>query len=349
MRSSCASEYLHWVKTRKPAGLYLASSGILPCPIAELGAGIGDLEINGPGGYGYEPLQHAIAQHCRVPADCVVAASGTSMANFLVMSTLIEPGDEVLIEHPVYEPLLAVARYLGADIKRFPRTEGTHDVVSSRTRLIVTTNLHNPTCAQRHRPELEELQKLARAVGAKVLIDEVYLECLYGQVESAFHLGKEFVSTGSLTKAYGLGGLRCGWILAEPDLARRLWTLKDLIDPSTPHPSERLSVMAFRHLDRLAARAKSIVERNRALLADVLRSCPELELAVPDYGTCVFPRLISGDAERLFELLHNRFDTDVVPGRFFEMPDHFRIGIGGTTEDLAEGLQRLQAALKIVG
>jgi hypothetical protein len=193
---------------------------------------------------------------------------------------------------------------------------------------------------------LEELQEVAKGVGAKVLLDEVYLECLYGQAESAFHLGKEFISTGSLTKAYGLGGLRCGWILAEPDLVRRLWVLKDLVDPSTSHPSERLSVMAFRHLDRLAARAKSIVEPNRALLADVLHSCPQLEVAMPEYGTCVFPRLKSGDAERLFELLHNRYDTDVVPGRFFEMPDHFRIGIGGDSKDLAEGLQRLQAALK---
>src|SRR6185503_13606257 len=100
MRDTPGSEYLYWVKTRTPARINLAASGVLPCPLGELEARVEELEINGPGGYGYKPLQEAIAKHCRVPVECVVAATGTSMANFIAMSSLVESGDEVLIEQP---------------------------------------------------------------------------------------------------------------------------------------------------------------------------------------------------------------------------------------------------------
>jgi aspartate/methionine/tyrosine aminotransferase len=339
------SEYLEWVKTRKPARFNLAHSGVTPCAMSELGVCLDDLEVNGPGLYGYQPLQEAIAHHCGVPPDCVVATSGTSMANFLAMAALIRQGDEVLIEQPAYEPLPAVARYLGAEIKRFQRRSPEQINVSNRTKLIVVTNLHNPTCTRLDESELQRLAHLARDAGARVLVDEVYLECMYEKTWSAFHLGHEFVCTGSLTKAYGLGGLRCGWILAAPDLARRIWQLKDLVDPSAAHPSERLSVIAFQRLNLLAERAKAILETNRKLFRHFLPSCPQLALDMPDYGTCVFPRVHIPEPSRLFQSLPDEFETDVVPGRFFEQADHCRIGIGVETTIFAEGLQRLRKAL----
>ena len=345
MSGTIGSEYLQWVKTRKPARFNLAASGVAPCAMADLGTTISNIEINRPSLHGFAPLQQAMATHCRVAEDCVVAASGTSMANFIAMAALITPGDEVLIERPAYEPLLAAAKYFGAAIKRFPREDGPRDVVSGRTRLIVATNLHNPTCAGFEQSELQTLADIARSVGARVLVDEVYLECMYENMSSAFHEGGDVVCTSSLTKAYGLGGLRCGWILAQPDLATRMWHIKDLIDPSAPHPAEQLSVIAFRQLPQLAARAKTLIERNRALLLPFLHSSSQIDLTLPDYGTCVFPRLKSGDGDRLFDLLYDRYDTAVVPGRFFEMADHFRLGIGVENNIFAEGLERLRSAL----
>jgi len=342
------SEFLRWIKTRKPARFNLAISGVLPCTLADLGARLEDIELAGPGSYGFHPLLQAIAAHCGVSSDSVVAASGTSMANFIAMAVLIQPGDEVLIEHPVSEPLLAAARYFAADIKRFPRNADIGDYVSKNTRLIVTTNLHNPTCERIEEQEMRELVRVAGDIGARVLVDEVYLECLYDQRSSAFPEGPHVICTSSLTKAYGLGGLRCGWILAEPDLARRMWQIKDLVDPSAPHPSEKLSVVAFQRLDALGQRAKDLIRRNREMLIQFLTATPELDAAVPEYGTCAFPRLKSGAADRLCELLHDEFDTDVVPGRFFEKPDHFRLGIGGDPNTLAEGLRRLRNTLESV-
>ena len=145
------------------------------------------------------------------------------------MAAIIEPGDEVLIEHPAYGPILDVARYLHADVKRFPRTEETGWVVdpnavraciTPKTRLIVITNLHNPTSALAPDWVLREIGDIALSVGALVLVDEVYLDAVYQRTpRTSFHLGPEFVVTSSLTKVYGVSGLRCGWILARPDLA----------------------------------------------------------------------------------------------------------------------------------
>src|SRR3981081_4368853 len=149
------SIYMHWAKTRPKVKYDLALSGILNLPFAELGAQIDDLDLNGDNAYGYGPLIAALAAHCQVPADSVVTISGgTSMANHLAMAALLEHGDEVLIEEPTYEPILALAEYFGAQVKRFPRSfangfrvdvEAITNQITSRTRLIVLTNLHNPS------------------------------------------------------------------------------------------------------------------------------------------------------------------------------------------------------------
>src|SRR4051812_31325005 len=116
------STYMQWAKTRPKVTYDLALSGILNLPFIEMEATIDDVDINGNNSYGYPPLVNALACHCQVDPDEVVTISGgTSMANHLAMAAAINHGDEVLIEEPTYEPLLALAEYFGARIKRFPR------------------------------------------------------------------------------------------------------------------------------------------------------------------------------------------------------------------------------------
>src|ERR687883_181558 len=103
-----SSTYMQWAKTHLRARFNLASSGLVNYPLSKLPVKVEDLELSGPSYYGYEPLQKALAAKCCVTPECVVAATGTSMANHLVMAALIEPGDEVLIEHPTYELLISV-------------------------------------------------------------------------------------------------------------------------------------------------------------------------------------------------------------------------------------------------
>src|SRR5207245_6179251 len=118
------SDYMHWSKTQSRARFNLATSGVAPFPLRELPVNVAELEINGDNSYGYAPLQQAFAAHYGVDPDCVVESAGTSMANHLAMAAIIEPGDEVLIEHPAYGPILDIAHYLEANVKRFRRAGG---------------------------------------------------------------------------------------------------------------------------------------------------------------------------------------------------------------------------------
>jgi len=272
------SDYMHWAKTQTPVRYNLASSEVPHFHLDRFPIEIADLELDGASTYRYPPLREAIARKCGVTADRVVMADGASMANMLAMAALIAPGDEVLIEHPAYEPMVAAARFLGAEVKRFTR-ESPHFrldpeaiEVSPRTSLIVLTNLHNPTGALADR---ETLQRVA-ALGVRVLIDEVYLDAA-GEPGAAL-LGDAFVTTSSLTKVYGLSGLRCGWILAAPDLAEKMWRLNELFGVAQAHADERLSLIALERLGEIAAETPALLTRNRALANAFFASRAELEV-----------------------------------------------------------------------
>lgn len=354
-RSVLSSEYMQWAKLRSQARFNLASSGLMNYPLAKLPVKVEDLELSGPSYYGYEPLQKRLAEKACAPPECVVAATGTSMANHLVMAATLKPGDEVLIEHPAYELLINVAQYLGASVKRFKRRPENRflidpsevaRLISHDTRLIVLTNLHNPTSAFTDEETLRRLGEMARGSGARILVDEVYLEAMFDDApRSAFHLGPEFISTSSLTKVYGLSGLRCGWILAEPQMAKTMWRLNDLFGVIPAHSAERLSCMALENMAQIARDARRLLEANGRLLNSFFNSRDDLEWTAHEYGTVSFPRLKQGSADALCALLAEKYETSVVPGRFFEMPEHFRIGIGCDSAMLEEGLGRLGSAL----
>jgi aspartate/methionine/tyrosine aminotransferase len=357
------SAYMEWAKTCSQARFNLATSGLTNVPLAEFPLNVADLEITASDGYGYKPLLERLARHSGAPQDCIVTAAGTSMANHLAMAGVLDPGDEVLMEQPTYGLLLDVANYLGARVKRFQRTFDAkfavepaeiERAVTNKTRLIVISNLHNPSGALVPPKTLTAIAEIAQHVDAHVLVDEVYLEMLFEDKASfSFPLGQKltngsenpFIVTSSLTKAYGLSGLRCGWILASPDLTERIWLLNDLFAASAAHTAERMSVMAFDHLEQFRERATTLLQINRGLLDTFLDSRRDLECFRPPTGTVVFPRLVHGKPEPFFKLLRDKYETTVVPGKFFEMPQHFRLGIGGETADLRAGLERLGAAL----
>ncbi len=350
-----SSEYMIWAKTRSHARFNLATSGVMHYPLASLPVTLADLEISGPSFYGYEPLQEALAAKCGVPPECLVAATGTSGANHLAMAAILEAGDEVVIEHPAYELMEAAARSLDAEVKSFPRLAergyaldpaAVERVITPRTRLIVVTNLHNPSGAMADEAALKEIGALARGAGALVMVDEVYLDAAFERApRSAFHLGPEFIVTSSLTKVYGLSGLRCGWILAQPELAQRMWRLNDLYGNIPAHAAERLSVIALENLPKIAARSRALLDANRAVITRFFDGREDLQVFRPESGTVYFPKILRGTVHDLCTRLREKYETAVVPGMFFGMPAHIRIGIGGETALLEEGLDRLGRAL----
>lgn len=349
------SPYMEWAKLSSGARFNLATSGLTNVTTEEFPLRLEEVEINGPGGYGYPPLIERIARHTGAPTNCIVTAAGTSMANHLALATLLAPCDEVVIEQPAYGPLLDVAHYLGARVRRVKRRfEDDFEIslgemeraITPSTRLIVLTNMHNPSGALLPAETLCAIGELAQRVGAQVLVDEAYLDMLFDRAAPyAFSLGENFIVTTSLTKTYGLSSLRCGWILAPPDLAQRMWLMNDLFAATPAHPAERLAVVAFDHLAQFRDRAESRLTTNRVLLDAFLDSRPDLECFRPPGGTIVFPRLTKGDPDRFFKMLREEYETTVVPGSFFELPRHFRLGIGGETEPLRAALAQLGAAL----
>ena len=348
---------MRWAKLHSKARFNLATSGVGAYPLRELPVSIDQLEINGDNSYGFAPLKNAIATKHGVDPACVVEAAGTSMANHLAMAALIDPGDEVLIESPTYELIVSTARYLQAKVVRFPRREEKgfavdpeeiRKAITRKTKLVFLSNLHNPSSELTSDDALRGVGDIAASLGAHVVVDEVYLDAVYDNTpRTSFHLGKNFVVTSSLTKVYGLSGLRCGWILAQPNVARAMYELNDLFAATPVHPTEILSVIAFHNLDKIRERAQKIVEADRAQLKTFLdANSSHIAAVLSPYGTTCFPKLLHGNVEQLLQRLRTKFETTVVPGQFFEMPDHFRIGMGVDSAMFAEGLRRLSEALR---
>ena len=357
------SVYMRWAKEHAAARYNLANSGLLGCSAADLEIGPGDVEVNGANRDGYPPLLAAIAAQYGVAAEQVVTAPGTSGANFLAFAALVEPGDEVLVEQPTYEPLLAALGFLGARVRRFGRRFETGygidlDEVRSllaggtgKVRLVVLANPHNPSGVLLPPAEVAALAKLAAEAGAHLLVDEVYRDIWFEDApRSHVHLGANVLATSSLTKSYGLSGLRCGWILAAPEVARRLRLAKDLMQAVDSVPSDTLAAAAFRQLPRLAARSRALLEPNRVQIRGFLAAHEEwLEAVLPERSMTVFPRLRREEtSEPLHDWLRQR-ETSIVPGSFFDSPRHFRLGFAVEPENVERGLAALSAGLRRAG
>lgn len=348
--------YMVWAKHRPAARYDLAGSNLLPCRIEDLPGCRDVVELYGLNPDGYPPLLEAIAARYGVTTAQVAPGAGAAGANFLAMAATIRPGDTALVERPAYDPLLGTLRLLGARIQRFDRVfdEGygidpdrVRRALTPDTRLIVLSSPHNPSGALVMTDVLQEIGRMAEDVGAHVLVDEVYLDGVYVErPPPAATLGDVFISTNSLTKAYGLSGLRSGWVLASPTLVERMNRVRDVVDGTGSFPSDTLAAFAFAHLDKLEARARSILEPNLQRLARFIESQPALQWVRPAGGNVAFPRLKGIDDTAPFaEKLLREHQTAVVPGAFFEEPAHMRIAFSCSAEILEGGLAGLAAAL----
>jgi aspartate/methionine/tyrosine aminotransferase len=354
-----AAPYMAWAKSRPHVGFDLALSNVLACTIDDLRDTADALDFEGHNDNGYPPLLDAIAGRYGVATDRIATAIGTSGANFLAALALVATGDDVLVESPVYDPLPGICLALGANVVRFERRfedrfaidpDRVKHAMTPRTRLVIVTHPHNPSGGVTPDEYLAAVARTAEANGAFVIVDEVYLDAARGaSTAPAAQLAGNIVTTNSLTKSYGLAPLRCGWAIAAAPIAERVRRARDIVDGSGPIPAERLAVIAFSQLDGLAARAQAILQPNVAAFRAFLERTPALQGFV-QHGTVAFPRLSSGrDSTAFADRLLLEHDTAVVPGRFFEAPSHFRVGLGISHAALTEGLARISALLDAGG
>ena len=352
--------YINWAKSLPPVAVNLARSGIDLCPPSLLGLRAADLVATLPVKYGYVPLREAIARRYGVSrGQAFPISGGTSFANWLAYVTALDGcgrGGEVIVERPTYEPLIRIPQALGYRVRRFERRfedgyaidlDRFASVVTTKTRLAVVTNLHNPSGARIPMATLRAMAAMLARVKAFLLVDEVYLECLFRTApESCVHAGSNVLTTNSLTKAYGLDGLRAGWILGPAPFIARAGRINDLMTNNSVAAGERMALAAFRRHRDVDRRAHAILDPNLARVRAFFARETRLRAFVPDGGNVVFPRLPAAvDSDRLVRHLVARDSTLVVPGRFFEAPRHIRVSFGCRPALLARGLANISRAL----
>jgi aspartate/methionine/tyrosine aminotransferase len=361
---------MRWAKTRPAAELDLVASNMLACRLDELEGAHQALELTAKNDEGYAPLLEAIAAHYGVTPDRVMTAIGCSGANFLVAAAHLRAGDTVLIESPGYDPLPGACRLLGATVTSFERRaedgfrldlDAVKRALTRSTKLIIVTSPHNPSGAVLDAAALAGLQALANDTGVSVLVDEAYLDIVRllqedparfprqadpARFPRAASFSEGLISTSSLTKSYGLNGLRCGWAVVPPGMSLRLRQVRDVVDGVGSAPVDRLSALAFSQLARLGERARAHVRGNLELMREFLAGQPALETNVPVDATIVFPRLRGVESADAFcDHLFTEHGVAVLPGRFFGAPAHFRVSVAGPAEALERGLDRLGTAL----
>lgn len=356
--------YMRWAKTRPRARIDLARSGVESCPASLLRLRPGDLATHHPAGYGWPPLLRALGRRYGVGADRVFTApGGTSLANWLACATVLAgagPKDEVIVERPTYEPLLRVVEGLGCRVRRLERRfdeawaidlDRFERLIGPRTRLAVVTNLHNPSGCRIPMTVLRRMAKALARARAVLLVDEVYLECLFGRrTESSVHAGANVLATNSLTKAYGLDGLRAGWVLGPPAVIEKMGGIYDHLGVNGVAAGERMALAALKHLPAIARRAHALLDPNLREMQRFLATEPRLRAHLPPGGNVIFLELPRGiDADRLAHRLHAAWSTAVVPGAFFESPGFVRVSFGCPTPDLRRGLANLSRALDEMG
>ena len=348
-------KYMEWAKTRCRAAIDLCSSGVDQLGRKDLNVSWEELDLAGDNFYGYPPLLTAVAERYGVHEDNVVSTIGTSHALFLTCAALIEPGDGVLIESPVYEPLLAVPEAFDAKVKRWKRDYADGYQFSLETfesslepgiKFILLTNLHNPSGAFLSRSFLSRLVRAAEERNAFVVIDEIYLEFTEDE-PTAFHLADNVIVISSLTKVFGLGDLRCGWVLARHDLAKKMRRIIDYTNVEGTFIGEAIAHRMFDRLDTIKKNNRERIEKNKTLIKGMIDQEEGLSWVEPAGGVVCFPRIESGlTGDDLAGHLQESYGTAVVPGSFFEQPRHFRLGFGGDTQVLEAGLRNIRKALR---
>ncbi len=350
-------DYLEWARTHMGRVKFdLARSNVKAVTREELGLTLDQVDLHAPTDDGVPELREIIARRYGVGPSQVLVTAGATMGIFLACTAVIERAGEVILESPNYEPLYRTALHAGGEVKmlerRFERgfqfeLEELERKVGRATRAILVTNLHNPSGVATSPEKMTTLGQIARDSGATVVSSEVYLDnALTEGLRPAAACGPNLVSIGSLSKVYGLGGLRIGWIVGPDSVIRKARLALDYIECDLPIPSEKIALAALAKGPELAARCREIVRRNLAIVRDWVAKRDDLAWVEPEGGTVCMIRLPAGmDAMELSNLLREKHSTLVVPGEFFWIHGFIRVSCGGDEEPLRQGLRNVGKAI----
>ena len=357
-------DYLTWYKARlnrlyqNPTEISLLNSSVQPSDVLR---NMGSINVDMlrrrnqiPNPFGHPNLVQTISQQTRVDPDRILLTQGATQGIYLICSTLIKPSDHVIVESPGYEPLWLTPRLFGAQVTFWERTSDIAPLILKNTRCVFITNLHNPSGRLLDDAALADLIHQIHALNPKVcvVVDEIYKDFVPGFHSPASSIDSFVISITSLTKVYGLDYLRCGWMIADPNLIQQMSRRQMFVTGIGSRLLEAWSSMIMEQRDDLRNRSINLVRRNRNILNDYMAPLMDaniIEGYIPEFGCVYFPQ-VSGlkDTFRLTASLADNYGVHVVPGMFFNDPKCIRIGFGGDTEPVREGISRFVEAMKIL-
>jgi capreomycidine synthase len=309
---------------------------------------------------GCADLVAAIAQRLAPGRDDqVMVTHGSSEAIFLALSAVVRPGDEVIVAEPAYQSLSSIAEALGARLVPWrlsaaddfaPRVERLRPLLTRATRVVAVNFPHNPTGVTLDTSQYAELTGLLAGHPAYLLWDASMAELTYDRIPLP-DPGRELersISTGTLSKAYGLPGLRVGWCIAPRDVLTSMVRMRDYTSISTSPLSEFIATAVLRQADAVLGPRLAQAAANRRVLLDWAAANPAaVSLPAPQGGVAAFPRMLgTADTWELCAELADRHGVLAVPGSCFGHPDRIRIGFGGPADELAAGLAALTDAAR---
>ncbi len=355
-------DYLRWAKLHQKVRYEMTVSGVPSVRHDEWAADQATVSLDVEGPYGNPTLIKLLADRYGVGPERILPVPGASSGNFIALGAAAQRGGTVMLENPIYEPIERVASFLALTVLPLERTpvdgfdvsvSAVESGLGNGANVVVLTNLHNPSGRLLPQDAVTQLAELCARYDATLIIDEVYLDSTYlncgAPLWTAAQLADNVITVNSLTKVYGFSGLRAGWLFLPEGLMERAQAVMDLLSVDNAAPAASLAVHALQQIERWEERFRGYYREGRPIFEAWLAEEP-MVTAHDNYGA-IFECLrlpVGVHAGRFNDRLVAEYDTQVVPGTFFDMDDHIRLSTTLPAPDLKEALVRVSACLRDV-
>lgn len=356
-------ELFRWLQNKDRAKFVLSSSQMKGLSKHEydklISVGIGpEFDLGQGNQSGALEFNEVLMEMYGCKLENIVTAAGGTAANFLVFLSILDKGDEFIIEQPGYQPMWVTPEMLGARKIVWKRQfangfkldiEALEGLITDRTKLIMLTNPHNPTGVVADREfELKRLAGIAKAHGIYILIDEIFLDGAFSRQHSSYGLPNVII-TSSMTKIYGLGGQRTGWIIAPPEIASECQCAKTHSNASSSYVGEIMNARALRDARKhLMKKYNHLSMSNFRFLSAWMEGNQDIvEWVVPQGGIMCFPKYKAQHSSiALCNKLLDDHEVMVVPGEYFGLDGHIRLSYACSEDALKSSLRALRDGLQ---
>lgn len=336
----------------------IGESGMKFISVKELGIDLNEVELRYGYHLGHPDLRKEIAkQYSGMTQDNVAVTTGASEGNFAVIGHLVGARDHLIVEHPTYPSLYQIPRSLERDLSLFrltwenefrPNMDELRKLVKSNTKLITLTHPNNPSGSVITKSELKEAIEIAEDAGAYLMVDETYRDMMFDNPPPlAATMSPNAISLTSMSKTWGLPGIRIGWVVADTSIIEAIRAVREQVTICNSSLGEAIALSVLEKREQLLRGLRKSMLSNFEILKEWMDNQEWLEWIEPKSGVVGAPRLTrGGSTDELCKLLVTKYRTFTVPGSHMELDGHLRIGFGGEHEELVKGLDQLQLALK---